>query len=120
MVDSGSNVCVTGNLGGLLNVVDIEPTTISVALEGAPASYDDCITKWGLLPLSLSDGMMYYQTCFYCANMVKTVILPAAMLASSDVFCNWTQEGFKDPTLPGSLQFISHDGLVLMYFPLHC
>jgi hypothetical protein len=120
MVDSGSNVCVTRNLGGLLDVVDIKPTTISVTLEGAPASYDDCITKRGLLPLSLSDGTTYYQTCFYCANMVETMILPAAILASSDVFCSWTQEGFKDPALPGSLQFTNHDGLVSMYFPLRC
>jgi hypothetical protein len=120
MVDSGSNVCITGNLGGLLDVVDIKPTTISFMLEGAPASYDDCITKQGLLPLSLSDDTTYYQTCFYCANMVETIILPAAVLASSDVFCSWTLEGFKDPALPGSLRFTSHDGLVLMYFPLHC
>jgi hypothetical protein len=27
---------------------------------------------------------------------------------------------FKDPTLPGSLQFTNHDGLVSMYFPLQC
>jgi hypothetical protein len=120
MVDSGSNLCITGNLSGLLDVVDIESTTISVALEGAPASYNDCITKRGLLPLSLSDDTTYYQTCFYFANMVETIILPAAVLASSDVFCSWTQEGFKDPALPGSLRFTSHDGLVLMYFPLHC
>jgi hypothetical protein len=116
-VDSGSNVCVTGNLGGLLDIVDIEPTTISVVLEGAPASYDNCITKRGLIPLSLSDGTTYYQTCFYCANMVKTIISLAAFLASSDVFCSWTQEGFKDPALPGSLRFTSHDGLVSFTFP---
>jgi hypothetical protein len=30
------------------------------------------------------------------------------------------QEGYKDPMLPGSLQFTSHDGLLSMYFPLWC
>ncbi len=103
MVDGGSNVCVTGDVGSLVDVVNIDPITISVALEGAPASYDDCITKKGLLPLTLSDGTSYYQPCFYYANMVKTIISPAAVLASSNVFSSWTQEGFKDPTLPGSL-----------------
>jgi hypothetical protein len=120
MVDGGSNVCVTGNVGSLVDIVDIDPITISVVLEGAPASYDDCITKKGLLPLTLSDGTSYYQPCFYCANMVKTIISLAAVLASSNVFSSWTQEGFKDPTLPGSLQFTNHDGLVSMYFPLQC
>ena len=120
MIDGGSNVCITGNLNSLLDVVDIEPITISVAIEGSPTSYDDCITKWGLLPLSLSDGTTYYQTCFYCANMVETIISPAAVLALSDVFYSWTQDGFKDPSKPGSIRFLSHDGLVSMHFPLTC
>ena len=64
LVDGGSNVCVTGDLGSLLYVVDIPPLTILVAIEGAPASHDDCITKRGLLPLTLLDGTTYYQTCF--------------------------------------------------------
>jgi hypothetical protein len=120
IVDGGSNVCVTGNLGSLLDLVDIKPITILVALQGAPESYDDCITKRGLLPLSLSDGSLYYQTCFYCANMVEIIISQAAVLASSDVFFSWSQEGFKDPTIHGSLQFTSRNGLLSMFFPLQC
>ncbi len=101
-------------------MVDIEPITILVALEGALELYDNCITKQGLLPLSPSNVTMYYQTCFYCANMVEMIISPAAILASSNVFYSWTQEGYKDRTLPGSLQFTNHDGLLSMYFPLWC
>jgi hypothetical protein len=74
MVDGGSNICVTGDIGLLLDIVDIEPFAISVALEGAPSSYDDCITKQGLLPLTLTDGSTYYQTCFYCANIVDPLV----------------------------------------------
>ena len=48
MVDGGSNICVTGDIGLLLDIVDVEPYAISVAPEGAPSSYDDCITKQGL------------------------------------------------------------------------
>jgi hypothetical protein len=120
MVDGGSNICVTGDIGLLLDIVDVEPFAISVALEGAPSSYDDCITKQDLLPLTLTDGSTYYQTCFYCANMVETIISPSAILASSDVFVQWTQEGFKDRTLPGRLRFSSHDGLLSMFFTLTC
>jgi hypothetical protein len=118
MIDNGSNVCITGDLGSLLDVVNIEPITILVALEGSFKLYDDCITKRGLLPMSLSDGTTYYQTCFYCTNMVETIIFPAALLASSNVFFSWTQEGFKDPSLPGNIRFSLHNGLATMSFPL--
>jgi hypothetical protein len=64
MVDGGSNVCITGNLGILLDVININPVTILVALDGGLLSSDDCITKRGLLPLTLTDGSTYYQTCF--------------------------------------------------------
>ncbi len=120
MVNGRSNVCITGELGLMLDVVDINPIAISVALKGAPASMDDCTTKCGLLPLTLSDNTYYYQMCFYCANMVETIISLAAVLASSNIFVRWTQEGFKDPTVPGSIRFTSHDGLVSVYFQLHC
>ena len=120
LIDGGSNVCITGDLGSLVDIIDIPPITFSVAIEGAPTSYDDCITKQGLLPLTLSDGSTYYQTCFFCANMVESIISPAAILDSSDVFYSWTQEGFKDPSLPGRIHFSSQDGLVAMSFPLRC
>ena len=118
MIDGGSNVCVIGDLDSLLDAVDIAPITISIALEGTPSSYDDCITKQGLIPLTLSDGSTYYQTCYYCANMVETIISPAAVLASSNVFSQWTQDGFKDTSLPGTLRFSSADGLTTMLFQL--
>jgi hypothetical protein len=41
-----------------------------------------------------------------------------AVLASSDVFYYWSQEGCKDPQVPGLVKFISRDGLLLMQFNL--
>jgi hypothetical protein len=120
MVDGGSNVCVTGDLRLLLDVVDINPIQISVALAGTPAFFDDCITKRGLLPLTMTDGSCYYQVCYYCANLVKTIISPLALLATSNVFVQWQQIGYKDPTVPGSLHFMSHNRLASMHFSLQC
>ena len=100
MVDGGSNVCVTGDIGSLLDVIGINPIPISVAIEGSASYFDNYITKRGVLPLSLSDGTTYFQTCYYCANMVETIISPAAVLASSDVFFSWMQEGFLRPHHP--------------------
>ena len=45
LIDGGSNVCVTGDLHTLLDVTDITPVSISVALDGVPSSVDDKITK---------------------------------------------------------------------------
>jgi hypothetical protein len=119
LVDGGSNICVTGDLHLLVDTVDISPVTISVALDGVTSSVDDSITKRGLLPLTLSDGTIYYQPCYYCANLVETIISPAAVLASSDRFYYWTKIGCKDPTTPGTLQFISRDGGLSMTFDLY-
>jgi hypothetical protein len=84
LIDGGSNICVTGDLHLLVDLVDIPPVAISVALDGPPPLIDDTIMKRGLLPLTLSDGTTYYQPCYYCVNMVETIISPAAVLAASN------------------------------------
>ena len=99
--------------------MSVSLVTSTVALDGVPSSVDDKITKRGLQPITLSDGTTYFQTCFYCANMVETSISPAAVLASSDVFYYWSQEGCKDPSATGSLKFTSRKGLLSMHFNLH-
>ena len=118
IIDSGSNVCITGDLTILLDVSDITPIDISVSLDGTSTSLDDRITKPGLLPLILPDGRVYYQTCFYCANMAETIISPAAILTLRDVFYYWYQEDCKDPTAPGRIRFASKDGILSMFFNL--
>jgi hypothetical protein len=118
LINRGSNVCIMGDLNFLLNVVDIAPIDILVALSGSSSLLNNKISKRGLLPLTLSDGTIYYQTCFYCANTVETIISPVAVPASSDVFYYWSQEGCKDPQVPGRVKFTSRDGLLLMQLDL--
>jgi hypothetical protein len=120
MVDGGSNVCVTGDISALLDPVDIDQVTISVALDGTSTAHEDCITKRGLLPLALPNGTTYYQPCYYCENLVETIISPAAILASSNTFTKWAQVGHKDPSIPGSLCFYGSDATPAMEFRLHC
>ena len=79
LIDGRSNICAMGDLSKLLNVEDITAINISVAFEGTSSSLDGKITKPGLLPLTLYDGTIYYQTCFYCANMSNTNISPIAI-----------------------------------------
>jgi hypothetical protein len=118
MVDGGANICFTGNLSLLVNVVDIPPLPILVAVEGDGTSMADCCTKRGLLLLTLENGSVYYQMCHYCANAVKTIISPHAILNGSDVFIKWTQKGYKDDSL-GLLCYYSESGLASMEMVLN-
>jgi hypothetical protein len=96
LIDGGANICATGDLSILVGVVDIPPLPITAALKNGETSIDDCCTKRGFLPLTISDGSIHWQVTFFCANMVETIIFPQAILASSDVFVSWMMTGCKD------------------------
>ena len=60
LVNGGGNICLTGVLDFLVEVVLIAPLPISVATKNGDISLNDCCTKCGLLLLTLVDGMVYY------------------------------------------------------------
>jgi hypothetical protein len=93
LIDGGANICITGDLDSLFDVVAIPPLSISVAVEGT-SSIDDCCTARRSTPLQLDDGSIYWQVCYFCASAVKTIISPQAMVDSSDVFQSWQQTGY--------------------------
>jgi hypothetical protein len=113
LVDTGANICVMGMLEALVDVSVITPIPISVAVHGSGVLLDDCCTHRGLLPLMMEDGSVYYQTCFYCKNIVETIISPQAIIAGSNLFVTWQQTGHKDGS-PGQLWFFSNSGLASM------
>ena len=51
LVDGGANICLTGILGLLVDMVSIAPLPREISL-------DVCCTKRGLLPLTLVDGLV--------------------------------------------------------------
>jgi hypothetical protein len=117
LIDGGANICLTGDLNLLVNVVEIPPLPILVAINGEELHINDSCTWRGYLLLNLLDGSTYWQLCFYCKNAVETIISPQAILASSDVFASWTQTGFKEGC-PGRLRLDSHDSLSTMQLNL--
>jgi hypothetical protein len=119
LIDGGANICLTGDIDILFDVVKIPPLPILVAVHGDVPTLDDSCTHRGYLPLTLSNGSTHWQLCFYCKNAVETIISPQAILASSDVFASWTQTGFKDGR-PGQIRFDGHDGLATMKLDLEC
>ncbi len=85
LIAGGANICLTGDLGLLTDVITIPPMPISVALQGE-IRIDDCCTAHGKIPLQLEDGLMYWQDCYYSKNAVKTIISPQAIVDLSDLF----------------------------------
>jgi hypothetical protein len=118
LIVGGANICITGNMDSLFDVVAIPPLSISVAVEGKP-SLDDCCTARGMTPLQLNDGSIYWQVCYFCKNAVETIISPQAIVDSSDVFQSWHQTGYRHGVFtPGCILFDSHDGLINMRMTL--
>jgi hypothetical protein len=68
MMGGGANICVAGILDLLDDVKTIPPLPILVATKTHQLLIDNCCTKHGYLPLTLDDGSIYYQECFYCKN----------------------------------------------------
>jgi hypothetical protein len=60
LIDGRANICITGLLDLLVEVVLIPLLPISVATKKGGISLDDCCTKRGLLPLTLANGSIYY------------------------------------------------------------
>jgi hypothetical protein len=112
LMDSNANICLNGILSLLVDVVFIPPLpiSVSVATTSSALSLDNCCTKRGLLSLTLQDGSIYYQPCYYCKNATETIISPEAILASSNILISWQQEGHKDAR-PGTIWFFSDSGL---------
>ena len=118
LIDGGANICITGDLNSLFDVVAIPPLSISVAVEG-DSSIDDCCTARGMTPLQLDDGSIYWQVCYFCKNAVETIISPQAIVDSSDVFQSWHQTRYRNGvSTSGCIRFDSHDGLLSMSMSL--
>jgi len=110
MMDGSANICVTGLLELLVDIEPIPPLPISVATKTAKFSLDSCCMKKGHLPLTLDDGSVYYQPCYYCKNASETIISPDAILQASNILVHWHQEGHRHGG-PGKIRFSSDSGL---------
>jgi hypothetical protein len=116
-MDGGTNICITGILGLLVDVVSIPPIPISIATTLGSISINNCCTKQDLIPLTLIGGSIYYRPYYYCKNAVETIISPEAIIAVSNTLVYWTQEGHKGSD-PGSIHFSSKSGLYLITLSL--
>ena len=117
MIDSGANCCITNSLKCLVDVIDIPPFAIGVAITGTDTVKSYC-TKRGLLPLPLVDGSYYFQHVFYNPDATDTILSPQAIVDDSDGrFVTWSHNG-STSAYDGHIWFYSESGLDEMSIPL--
>ena len=59
-MDAGANICLMGDPSILARAVNIPLLPIMVALNGNGSSLDNCCTKKGYIPLTLSNGTIHW------------------------------------------------------------
>jgi hypothetical protein len=118
LINGGANICLTGDLDVLFDVLEIPPLPVSVALQGEITT-DNCCTACGKIPLQLDDGLIYWQDCYYSKNAVEMIISPQAIVDLSDVFRSWHQTGYRNgDSTPGHIRFDSYYSLLSMTMTL--
>ena len=117
MADTGANVCITSDESILVDVVDIDPIPLGVAVKSSDINASLC-TRRGLLPIPLLDGTYHYQPFLVNANASDTILSPAHVMWSSNRIKKWQQSGSKDPSVVDTLSFMDADGNDLLVLPL--
>ncbi|KAL7538057.1 LOW QUALITY PROTEIN: hypothetical protein ACHAXR_008252 [Thalassiosira sp. AJA248-18] len=118
MSDTGANVSVKETAEGLLNVHDIDPVPVGLALTGdtSDTSHPPC-TQMGYLPLLREDGTQHLQPFLINPAASETIMSPDSVLHSSAEFAYFKQVGYKG-NHPGFLQFFSFDDTLLLQLEL--
>ena len=117
MADTGANVCITNDESILVDVVDIDPIPLGVAVKSLDSVASLC-TRRGLLPIPLLDGTYHYQPFLVNANASDTILSPAHVMWSSKRIAKWQQSGSKDPLVVDTLSFMDADDNNLLVLPL--
>ncbi len=98
LIDAGANICLTGDLDFLVDVMEIPPLPISVALQGEITT-DNCCTAWGKIPLQLDNGSVYWQDCYYNKLWWKQSFPPKLLLIQVTYSDHGIRQGIEMVTL---------------------
>jgi hypothetical protein len=100
LVDSGSNVCLTNDLSILVDVQDMHPRALDVAIDQPSTSVpcpESMCTKFGFIPIRLLDGSVHRQKFLYNASASDTILSPEDIIRSSSLLRHWVQSGSGGP-----------------------
>ena len=117
MADSGANVCITGDASILVDLVDIDPIPLGVAVNSKDTESSLC-TKQGFLPIPLLNGTYHYQPFLFNPHASERILSPAHVMWSSTCIAKWTQSGSKSPQCTDTLTFTDDANNPLLVLPL--
>lgn len=117
MADTGANVCLTNDPSILVDITDITPIPLGVALS-QPDSATSLCSQQGYLPLPFLDGTFHYQPFLINPQATDTILSPTHVMKSSNKIFGWSQSGSKHSSSNDSLTFTDESGSALLILPL--
>ena len=118
LADTGANINMGNNLSALVDVVDIKPFTVSLALDSQGKMESLQCTKKGKLPLSCTNGSIHYTTMFYNTDATDMIISPQAICDDSNgLLVTWMMKGTTTGN-DGRLEMTSSSSLYSIVLPL--
>ncbi len=121
MADSGANVCITPDPSILVDIEDIPPIPLGVALHPSDTSptHSSLCSKQGYLPITFDDGSIHHQPFLINENAMDTILSPEHLLQSSSHIATWRQTRSKLSSSMNCLTFLDHDGNTVLTLPLY-
>jgi hypothetical protein len=92
LADGSANVCLTNDPTLLVDVVDINPVPLGMALTGSKTSTLKCTQK-GYMPIPLLNRTLHYQPFLINQHAADTIMSPEHILNNNHQFASWQQEG---------------------------
>ena len=96
MADTGANVCMSPYTDALMDVHNIPPVPVGLAVETNNTQDIAYCKQMGYLPIPRLDNTIHLQPVLSNADATDFIISPEAILQASDDFYMYTQKGYKD------------------------
>jgi hypothetical protein len=95
LVDGGANVCITNDPSLLLDIVQINPVPLGMAVDTNCPGADPTLlcTHKGFIPLPLLDGLVHCQPCLNNLHASDTIISLENVINNNHRFHHCCQEG---------------------------
>jgi hypothetical protein len=93
LVDGGTNVCITNDPTLLLDIVQIDPVPLAMAVDTDHPGADPtllCKNK-GFMPIPLLDGLVHYQLLLINLHASDTIISLDNIINNNHKFHRWCQ-----------------------------
>jgi hypothetical protein len=121
LADGGANISVTNNQTLLVDVIEINPIPLGMAVSNKSTSL--LCTHIGSLSMPLLDSSINYQPFLVCLDAMNTILSQEHIINNNHKFAHWCQEGSKmglgnSRPNPGCLSLYGHNSNLLVLLQL--